>query len=281
MQVFSDNVSTLNYYAAWLHGLSFVGILAAFIAKPGDANFNTELFTFKVKELLNGDRDVILSATPQTKIPTDVLKSFILLVFIITCIFHVFYYTNGFGTGVYTDQIKSGKNIFRWIEYTITATLMTFVLCIISGVKSADSVFSLCTANMVLMSFGYFIEIAPTKQAKIVGLVVGFFLLACIWYVILSNFYRRISEVQNLDNPNKPGEKRKVPGWIKQVLTPMFFWYASFGVVATLYVKTYDKPNFNFATYERYYIILSYLSKAFMGYYLTFGLTRPEADDAG
>jgi hypothetical protein len=53
-----------------------------------------------------------------------------------------------------------------------------------------------------------------------------------------------------------------------------------FGVVATLYVRNYGKPNFNFRTYERYYIILSYLSKAFMGYYLAFGLTRPARDDA-
>ena len=60
----------------------------------------------------------------------------------------------------------------------------------------------------------------------------------------------------------------------------MFFWYASFGVVATLYVKNFDKPGFSFRTYERYYIILSYLSKAFMGYYLTFGLTRPPNEDA-
>ena len=129
------------------------------------------------------------------------------------------------------------------------------------------------------MSFGYFVEIAPTKQAKIVGLIVGFFSLACIWYVILFNFYRRISEVEKLDHPTIAGRKRKVPGWVKQVLAPMFFWYLSFGVVSVLYVKNYDKPNFNFATYERYYIILSYLSKAFMGYYLTFGLTRPKADD--
>lgn len=280
MQVFSNNLNKLNYYAIWLHGLSFIGVLIAFLVKNEEANFNTELFQFKIEALSDGDRNVKLGTDKVSKIPTSMLKSFILLMFGFTALVHYFYYSDGFGTGAYTAQLNSGKNVFRWIEYAITSTAMIFVLCIISGVKSSDSVFSLCTANMVLMSFGYFIEQAPTKEAKIVGLVVGFFLLACIWYVILFNFYRRVSEVEDLPNPNKPGENRKIPGWVKQVLAPMFIWYASFGVVATLYVKNFDKPGFSFRTYERYYIILSYLSKAFMGYYLTFGLTRPPNEDA-
>ena len=88
MQVFSDNVSKLNYYAAWVHGLSFAGILAAFIAKPEEANFNTDLFTFKIVQLSNNDKDVDLDVVRQSKIPTDMLKTFVLLTFILTCIFH-------------------------------------------------------------------------------------------------------------------------------------------------------------------------------------------------
>ena len=272
-------LNKLNYYAIWLHGLSFIGILAAFLLKPEEANFNTDLFRMKLVGLTNGDREATLSTTKQSEIPTDMLKAFILLTFGLTALFHLFYYTDGFGTGAYSRQIAAGRNVFRWVEYAITSTAMVFVLSIISGVKSADSVFLICTANMVLMSFGYFIEIAPTKQSKIVGLVVGFFSLATIWYVILFNFYQRMAEVEDIDHPTNPGQKRSIPSWVKQVLTPMFFWYVSFGVVAALYVKNVGKPGFSFTTYERYYVILSYLSKAFMGYYLTFGLTRDKADD--
>lgn len=275
MQLFSNDVKKLNYYAIWLHGLSFVAVLAAFLVKKGDANFNTDLFSMKVESLSADDKNVTLGVKKDATITTDMLKAFILLMFGLTALIHVFYYTDGFGSGVYTEYIKKGMNPIRWIEYAVTSTLMLFVLCIISGVKSSDSVFSLCTANAVLMAFGFFVEVAPTKQAKIVGLVAGFFLLACIWYVILFNFYRRVSEVEDLPDPDNPGENRKIPSWVKQVLSPMFFWYLSFGIVSALYVKNYDKPGFNFATYERYYIILSYTSKAFMGYYLAFGLTRP------
>ena len=280
MRLFSDNIQTLNYYAAWLHGLSFAGVLGAFLAKNEEANFSTELFRLKVTDLKDGDRKAIIEAVKSTKIPTDALKLCILLMFIITCFFHIFYYTDGFGSGTYTQQLNIGRNAYRWIEYGITSTLMIFILSIMSGVKDVDSVYSLCAGNLVLMSIGYFIEMTPNKDSKIIGLVVGFYLLASIWYVILSNFYRRISEVEKIDNPNKPGEKRKVAAWVKQVLAPMFLWYISFGIVAIFYVRNYDKIGFDFRTYERYYIILSYLSKAFMGYYLTFGLTRPKNKDS-
>lgn len=280
MQIFSNNLKTLNYYAIWLHGLSFIGVLTAFLIKNEEANFNTELFEFKIEALSNSDKDVKLGTRKTSKIPTSMLKAFILLMFGLTALVHYFYYTDGFGSGFYTKELNAGRNRFRWVEYAITATAMVFVASIISGVKSSDAVFAVCAINLILMSFGYFIEMTPSIEAKTVGLVVGFFALAAGWYIILNNFYRRVSEVEDLPNPNKPGENRKIPGWIKQVLAPLFIWYTLFGVVAILYVRGYGKPNFNFRTYERYYIILSYLSKAFMGYYLAFGLTRPARDDA-
>ena len=280
MSLFSNDVKKLNYYASWLHGLSFAGILGVFLAKNEDVNFSTELFRFQVIDLQDGDKTSILDATKVTVVSTDILKTCILLMFLITAIFHTFYYTDGFGTGVYTQQLNLGRNAYRWIEYAITSTIMIFVLSIMSGVKDIYSVYSLCASNLVLMSIGYFVEMVKDKKSKIIGLGVGFYLLVSIWYVILDNFYNRISEVENIDNPNNPGEKRQIAGWIKQVLMPMFLWYVSFGVVAIFYARNYDKPGFDFRTYERYYIILSYLSKAFMGYYLAFGLTRPKNKDS-
>lgn len=280
VSIFSNNVSALNYYAAWLHGLSFGGVLGAFLAKNEDVNFSTQLFRLKVTDLKRGDKDAVLDVVEVTEIKTEILKTCILLMFLITCCFHVYYYTDGYGTGSYTQQLNLGRNTYRWFEYGITSTLMIFVLSIMSGVKNADMVYTICAANLVLMSLGYFIEMLPEKKSKVICLCTGFYLLASIWYVILSNFYRRISEVEDIDNPNVPGGKREVAGWVKQVLVPMFLWYLSFGVVALFYVRNYDKPGFDFRVYERYYIILSYLSKAFMGYYLAFGLTRPKNKDA-
>lgn len=279
MRLFSQNIDKLNYYATWLHGMSFLVILVIFLTNRKEVNFNTDLFRTEIKELTDGDKTVVLEVKKVSTISTDQLKAFVLFTFLFTALVHYFYYTNGFGSGVYKDQLKRSQNSIRWLEYAITSTVMIFVLCIISGVKEADTVTLITLINAALMGLGYFVETSPTKKGKIIALLMGFYILGTLWYTILYNFYSRINEVQKVDHPTIPGKKREVPSWVKQVLMPMFFWYLSFGIVALFYVKNYNKPGFKFETYERFYIILSYLSKAFMGYYLAFGLTRPKADD--
>ena len=286
MGVFSTNIKTLNYYAAWLHGLSFVVILGLFITMSGPVNFNTDLFKMEIDSVSDGDKEMTLQTKKTTSVSTTVLQTCILLMFGLTCLIHIFYYTDAFKTGFYTSELKKGRNRVRWIEYGITSTIMIFVTAIISGVKGSDTVFAICTSNLVLMAFGYLIEMTPSVEGKIVALLAGFFSLSCIWYLILSNFYSRISETEDLEKTRPDGsiQTRDIPSWIKQVITPLFIWYLLFGVIALLYVRKYRKSknegvDLDFKVYERYYIILSYISKAFIGYYLAFGLTRPEPDE--
>jgi hypothetical protein len=259
-------LTTLNYYATWLHALSSIGVTSAFYARGQEANFDTSLYTYEISDISEDDKEVQLSYKRALKVSTTALESLISSIFLITAFFHLFYATDGFNTGAYLNEIKKGYNRFRWLEYGITSTIMIFVLAVISGVKDLDTVYQLCTLNAFLMSLGYFLELGVNREVKIVALVVGFFILVVIFITLFSNFFRRLNEVKDLG--------RDLPDWLNFVLAPMFFWWVSFGIVAALRVRNEYKPNFDFATYERYYIYLSFLSKANMGYYLTFGTTR-------
>ena len=103
-------------------------------------------------------------------------------------------------------------------------------------------------------------------------LIIGFCLLGVTWYGILSSFYESLDDAENLPDVEGP------PDWVRAIIIPMFIWWLTFGIVAFFQVRNYQKPNYSFITYEKWYIVLSYLSKAFMGYYLAFGLTRPAPD---
>lgn len=259
-------LTQLNYYAALLHALSGLGVSIVFLSENEDANFNTDLYSYRIKGLSSDDRQVELEYYRAVKVSTKALEAIITLIFLITAFFHTFYSTDGFGTGAYLNEIKKGYNRYRWLEYGITSTMMIFVLAIISGVKDLDTVYELCVMNAILMSLGFFLELGVNKQVKTVALTLGFLLVAAIFVTLLRNFYSRMDEVKKLG--------RKLPDWLNFVLFPMFFWWLSFGIVAALNVAAQDKPNYDFARYERFYIYLSFLSKASMGYYLTFGLTR-------
>jgi hypothetical protein len=260
----------LNYYASILHALSSVGVAAAFYSRGKEANFDTSLYSYKIASISNDDKNVTLEYYEVTKISTTALESIIAAIFLITSCFHTFYATDGFGTGAYLKEIKRGYNRYRWIEYAITSTMMIFVLAIISGIKDYDTIYELCVLNAVLMSLGYFLERGVNKEVKIVALTIGFTILITIFVTLFRNFYARLNEVDNLG--------RNLPEWLNYVLFPMFFWWLSFGIVAILNVANQDKMNYDFSYYERLYIYLSFLSKANMGYYLAFGLSRDQTD---
>ena len=271
MKTITNTLSKLNLWAAILHGVSFLAVMIVFLTlRKGKINFPTSLWRLKVKDLSEDNQEFSsMSAKKEVQISTDFLKAAVLLTFALTCIAHIFYYTDGFGSGSYSHQLKSGKNDFRWLEYAITATIMIMVLSTISGVKSTKVYFLLALMNIVLQGIGNMSENASNTQTKIVGLVIGFLLLGGIWYGILDSFYRALDDAKDIPGRDGP------PDWVRGVIIPMFVWWLSFGIVALLQTINYKKPGYDYRNYEKGYIILSYLSKAFMGYYLAFGLTRP------
>mgnify|MGYP005995689125 FL=1 len=104
-------------------------------------------------------------------------------------------------------------------------------------------------------------------KVKLSAIIMGFLSLICIWSIILGHFVPNIISAKNDQNYD-------IPDWVYGVLFPMIFWWATFGIVTILNYKAYRNKNYDFMIYERYYILLSFFSKAFMGYYLTFGLSR-------
>lgn len=258
MKITNKLLRKLNYGAFSLHLASALGLVLTFAILRKKVNFDTGLWSYKITDISDDQRDITLEPYSYLNIDTIALETILVLIFFITAIFHIYYAKSSF----YTKEISKGYNRLRWLEYSITSTLMIFLLSIVSGVKDFDTVLSLCTINATLMSFGYFFEISKDKISKILSLSIGFILLIFIWFIIFRNFFYRVSEVKNA------GED--LPFWVYSVLIPMFFWWSSFGFVASYqYYKGGDFKN-----YEFYYIILSYLSKAFMGYWLAYGMMR-------
>lgn len=260
MIVSEDLLTKLNYGAFGLHLASAIGLITTFLIITKKVEFDTNLWTYKLDSISSDSRNINLEAYDYLHVSTPAIQAILILIFLITAIFHLFYARSNF----YKREIAKGFNRVRWLEYAVTSSLMIFLLCILSGVKDFDTVLSLCVINATIMSFGYYLELATDKLSKLLSLGIGFFLLLFIWFVIFRNFYYRIIEAKKLG--------RDIPIWIYGVLNPMFFWWCSFGFVAAVkYLKEGD-----FKKYEFYYIILSYLSKAFMGYYLAYGMLREE-----
>ena len=261
-------LSSLNFYAFLLHLLSAIGIGVYFLVSKKEVQYNTDLYTYKITSIDPNDPKIIKfgfgdGLGPKIDVSGLALKLILVFIFLITAAFHFFYYTNY----RYYKEVLGGRNRYRWIEYGITATMMIFILCLISGVKELYATLSTVFLSIIMMSFGYFFEMSKDPKVKLSAIIMGFFALVCIWSIILGQFVPNIISAKN-------DQDYDIPDWVYGVLFPMIFWWVSFGIVAILNYKAYRKKGYDFTRYERYYILLSYFSKAFMGYYLTFGLSR-------
>ena len=262
----SFKLRTLNYWAFWLHFLSAIGLVIYFSIDRQNVNINTDLYTYKITGI-SGSNNTDLTfefGDDGPKIPvSDIsLKTIVGLIFFITALFHLYYYKSEW----YLKEVASGKNRLRWVEYGITASLMIFLFAIIASIKELYSTLSLVCFNIVLMSIGYFFEMSSDRPVKLSALIMGFFILTVTWAIIFGQFFPNVKAAKD--------DGVDIPGWVYGVLFPMFFAWIAFGVIAVLNFRAYQKKGYKFSRYEKYYIFLSYASKAFMGYYLAFGLTR-------
>ena len=60
--------------------------------------------------------------------------------------------------GTYEEKIDTFQNPYRWLEYSISSTLMFFLICLLFSIYDLNTLILLMTLNVVVMLTGYFME---------------------------------------------------------------------------------------------------------------------------
>ena len=186
--------------------------------------------------------------------------------FAITAGFH-FFYAFDYG-GLYSKAVESGNNYFRWIEYSITATMMLVIIAILSGVKDVKNYVLLVTSGFAMIWTGQWFETSKGKM-KWLPIIIGFVLLMGAFGVIWSSFSERLKEVK--------AAGFELPTWLWLTVIILFVFYASFGfapIANKIWGGKYKK-------YETAYLTLSLFSKASLGSFIAYGFgQRRESENA-
>lgn len=211
--------------------------------------------------------------------PVSILQA-IVFFYLFTAVSHIIY-ANIWGSG-YIKAIDDHHNPLRWIEYGVSATIMIFVVSIVSGLRDISALIPIVGANAGTMYTGYIAEEAIRKgdfQAAKHAIQLGWILQIVIYLTIFLRFYKQIQNIGKIvDGSGNP--KYKVPSWIYLVLLPTFIYYGSFGVVAVMwytkakasYERTGSLPSFD--STEKWYLYLSLFSKLFLGTFLAYGVSQ-------
>ncbi len=266
------NLKTLNWLAAFANGAATIGLGIYFLIKKGDINFNTDLYNLHIALNADNPSESVITPTKAVTITDLVLKILVIVYFAFTTFFHVLYATDAFGTGAYSKAIYNQNNYFRWIEYAISSTIMTFLVAIICGVKELNTMILLLVMNIGMILCGQIVEAASGVNAmniRIIGTVIGWVLLFGIFGVIMKTFFMTLQDGK--DN------NFTIPTWVYLIVFPLFVWYALFGAVS-LY-QAFGKHDLQrYIRCEKFYILLSFIAKINLGVFIAFGLTRPKAE---
>jgi len=265
-QLWADELRRYNFILFIIHTvLGFaLYIYLRSVINPDDPvkNINLDLFKFVLDPVTNSEGEVVsfevLSEKARTVSETDIAM-LIASFYLITGVFHLLYALNP--CDVYLSGIRKANQSLRWIEYSLTATIMLIILAILSGVKDIQTVMLLAVTSIGMIATGQWFETSMGK-ARWVPIVVGFILLAGILVTIWNAFQDRIKDANDANlNP---------PAWLWGAVVLTFIFYGIFGLVPIAQMC----KNMDYRQVEKIYLFLSLFSKAQLGLFIAFGFSQ-------
>ena len=267
-------LKTWNYAAFAIHLIATIVTLSILQDKSKRTVQMTRL-KFNEDETTESRVDIPVELENESVID---LKYLVVAFFAITAAAHLLYATDFFGKGWYSSQVLGfGWNPYRWVEYSLSASLMIYLISAASGTKDQVTAISAALITPGLMINGFTNERAlkqnalhdwsvdnslpkPDIDATIVWSNLGpaWFLFAVHWYIILSNYSKLVQEAKDAGKP--------IDESVRVMVYSQLVFFSLFGVIQTYQVYRWatsrkGRTEASFIAYEKAYIVLSTVTK--------------------
>lgn len=237
----------LNVAGAALHGASFIAALVVSIIYASQS-FQTELTTdFRYDERTTQLRSLGYYSIIWVDLPFP----------LITCLFHA---AIAFVPSVWHyyrhSVIKLDRgNALRWLEYSITASLMTWVILQLSGVTNVLTLIVVgVLANIALQWQGHLQE--RLQRRSWVPTAVGWIIFMGQWTIILTYFFTLVTSIA-------------APWFVYVIVIGLFFLFAVFGLIQFAYMMEWIRSAY---VQEICYLVMSLTAKLFLTWNLLIGI---------
>ena len=153
--------------------------------------------------------------------------------------------------GWYERRLDSGINPARWIEYSVSASLMVVLIGLFVGIRDVAAVIALFGVNSAMILFGWLMERhqqpgRPDWAAFWFGCLAGTVPWVAIWWYLLGG-------------PTEP------PGFVYAITVTQLVLFTAFGVNQWLqYAQVGRWRSYVFG--ERTYIVLSIVAKSLLAW---------------
>lgn len=165
----------------------------------------------------------------------------------------------GPGLKGYANDLANKRNIARWIEYSISSTLMIILISIINAVWDIIALLAIAGANISMILFGWLQEKyeEPGKGSLLpfwFGCIAGIVPWIAMFWLLFS-----------------PGSTNEAPGFVYGVVISLFLFFNSFALVQWLQYKQIGRFK-DYLVGERLYITLSFVAKSALAWQIFAGV---------
>ena len=169
---------------------------------------------------------------------------------------------------IFFERYKAGllknHNYFRWVEYSLSASIMIFLIAQLTGVTDVNALISIFALNAAMILFGALQEKYETPgNNKMLPFIFGSMVGIVPW---ISVFLMVIQPKSTND--------AQVPGFVIDVMVSIFIAFNTFAINQWLQYKKVGK----WASYlqgERSYITLSLVAKSSLVWQVFSGVLAP------
>ena len=238
-----NKLRTLNRTAGLLHLASFIAIilLANDASLPVNATYMTEA-----------------PGTGSFSSPVQLFNlniGYMVAAFLFLSAFFHFFITSGGNFARYTDGLSKHINVYRWVEYSLSSSIMIIVILQLNGVTQISTLIAVFGVNVSMILFGSLQEKYTTP---------GNGDLLPFWFGCIAGVVPWIVVVFNLLHPNGPSEA-KAPGFVIGIVISLFIMFNCFAIVQWKQYQAQGKWA-NYLYGERTYIVLSLVAKSLLAW---------------
>jgi hypothetical protein len=160
----------------------------------------------------------------------------------------------------YVDGLKRHINVYRWIEYSLSSSIMIVIILQLNGVTDYVAFIAIFGVNVSMILFGWLQERYSQPGC---GDMLPF------WFGCIAGVVPWIAIFINMLSPSGPPES-SVPGFVFGIVVSLFIFFNCFALVQWKQYKAEGK----WADYlhgERWYIILSLVAKSLLAWQVFVG----------
>jgi len=164
----------------------------------------------------------------------------------------------------YNEGLSKGMNLYRWVEYAFSSSLMIVVIALLVGMYDGVSLMLMFGLNAMMILFGWVMEVhnQTTKKTDWTSYVFGCIAGAIPWIAV--GLYLFLSGEGDL----------KPPTFVYYIFLSIFLFFNVFAINMIFQYKKWGKWR-DYIFGEKAYIILSLVAKSLLAWQVWAGTLRP------